>query len=245
MSLNLSENILTLTGVTQYGNYLKKVTRDGLVLELDAGDLNSYPGTGSSWYDLSGFDHDFTFGAGISWNSGGWFDCTTGEFSGPASNLSSWDLNSDVEHYIEAWVNMVTLSPKIFFIIAGNVTGALTLRLGYTDPTGLSYYDVGGTTTGTQRIFANITGLVGNINCISYHTRDNIFPGRRVYKNLVLNNDSGAYVGNQNVSWNSSTTVKLATNWIGKLYLFRMYNRPLHPYEMAENFQATRGRFGI
>lgn len=36
------------------GNWPTPTTRRGLVLELDAGNLSSYPGSGSTWYDLSG-----------------------------------------------------------------------------------------------------------------------------------------------------------------------------------------------
>ena len=37
-----------------------KIVRDGLVLALDAADKNSYPGTGTSMYDLSGNNYTFT-----------------------------------------------------------------------------------------------------------------------------------------------------------------------------------------
>lgn len=37
---------------------------DGLELLLDAGDSNSYPGSGQFWFDLSGHDRDFVMGAG-------------------------------------------------------------------------------------------------------------------------------------------------------------------------------------
>ena len=30
------------------------IVEDGLVLHLDAADRNSYPGSGSTWYDLCG-----------------------------------------------------------------------------------------------------------------------------------------------------------------------------------------------
>ena len=36
------------------------IITDGLVLALDAGSERSYPGTGTSWYDLSGNNFDFT-----------------------------------------------------------------------------------------------------------------------------------------------------------------------------------------
>jgi hypothetical protein len=44
----------------------------GMVLLLDAGDTNSYPGSGSTWYDLSGYDNDgFLSGATYSSDDGG------------------------------------------------------------------------------------------------------------------------------------------------------------------------------
>ena len=36
------------------------IVRDGLVLQLDAANPKSYPGTGTTWYDLSGGGYDFT-----------------------------------------------------------------------------------------------------------------------------------------------------------------------------------------
>ena len=34
-----------------------RIVTDGLVLALDAADTNSYPGSGTTWYDLSGNDN--------------------------------------------------------------------------------------------------------------------------------------------------------------------------------------------
>ena len=34
--------------------YNTSIVRDGLVLQLDAANVKSYPGTGTTWYDLSG-----------------------------------------------------------------------------------------------------------------------------------------------------------------------------------------------
>ncbi len=55
-------------------NYSPKVIKDGLQLYLDAANPKSYPGTGLSWFDLSGNNRTFTLNAtGISWNSSGYF----------------------------------------------------------------------------------------------------------------------------------------------------------------------------
>ena len=34
--------------------YGPKIVTQGLVLSLDAGSINSYPGSGTTWYDMSG-----------------------------------------------------------------------------------------------------------------------------------------------------------------------------------------------
>ena len=35
-------------------NYSPRIVRDGLVMSLDAADINSYPRTGTTWYDVTG-----------------------------------------------------------------------------------------------------------------------------------------------------------------------------------------------
>jgi hypothetical protein len=41
-------------------NYGPTIVTDGLVLALDAADVNSYPGTGNTWYDVSGNGYHHT-----------------------------------------------------------------------------------------------------------------------------------------------------------------------------------------
>jgi len=59
--------------------YSPKTVTDGLVLALDAANHKSYPGSGTTWYDLSGNNFDFTLdGSGITWNSAGYFSLADG-----------------------------------------------------------------------------------------------------------------------------------------------------------------------
>ena len=48
------------------------IPTDGLVLALDATSERSYPGSGTTWYDLSGQENDATLNNGTSWNSSGY-----------------------------------------------------------------------------------------------------------------------------------------------------------------------------
>jgi hypothetical protein len=74
-------------------NYGPRIVTDGLVLCLDAADQNSYAGSGSTWYDLSGNNNHFTLNNSptYSFEGGGniIFDGTNDE-----AELSSWSWPS-------------------------------------------------------------------------------------------------------------------------------------------------------
>ena len=70
MSFNVGPRVVSATGgsIKRVGNYRihtfpSELVTDGLVLNLDAGDPRSYPGSGSTWTDLSGNGNNGTFGA--------------------------------------------------------------------------------------------------------------------------------------------------------------------------------------
>lgn len=50
-----------------------RITTNGLMLCLDALDRNSYPGTGTTWFDVSGNGYNATLTNGPTWSSAGYF----------------------------------------------------------------------------------------------------------------------------------------------------------------------------
>ena len=50
-------------------NYGPSVIKSGLILALDAADVNSYPGTGTTWYDLTSGKHHGTLYNGITYTT--------------------------------------------------------------------------------------------------------------------------------------------------------------------------------
>ena len=60
MPLDVNGKVISSSDITSTGIFKTKVNRDGLVLHLDSMDINSYPGSGTVWYDLSGNGHDAT-----------------------------------------------------------------------------------------------------------------------------------------------------------------------------------------
>ena len=70
MSFNVGPRVVSATGgsIKRVGPYRihtfpSELVTDGLVLNLDAGDPRSYPGSGTTWTDLSGNGNNGTFGA--------------------------------------------------------------------------------------------------------------------------------------------------------------------------------------
>jgi len=56
-------------------DYYAQIDADNLQLYLDANQIISYPTTQSTWYDLSGYNQNFTLNNGLqtSWDNNGWF----------------------------------------------------------------------------------------------------------------------------------------------------------------------------
>lgn len=223
------------------------IIKDGLVLNLDAGSSRSYPGSGSTWYDLSPNKKHFTFGTGISWNSNGYFtNDGTGLFTGPASN--TFGFNSTNENYVEVYAQILSATNNVFFDFqattsTGGDNRAIFSHFYYGN--GNTYYDIGGCCGSTQRIsYANDSDLLNGIRHFSWRTRTNTTPNREMFKNLIQQVSSGSETTSTS-TWNLNTTAKIASNWNGRLYVFRMYNRPLSNEEMLRNFNATKKRFNL
>lgn len=91
MPFNINGNILTDIQVKHYNE--STVIRDGLVMYLDAGISDSYPGSGTSWFDLTGNGHHGTLtnGAGYSTQFGGviTFDGVNDFVDVPTPNMAS------------------------------------------------------------------------------------------------------------------------------------------------------------
>ena len=60
MSLDLNGNIIENTDISSTGVFKSKINTDGLVLHLDSMNVNSYPGSGTTWYDLSDYGNNGT-----------------------------------------------------------------------------------------------------------------------------------------------------------------------------------------
>jgi hypothetical protein len=242
---------LTQAEVTQ-NYYQGNIVTSSLAVALDAGNLVSYPGSGTTWYDLSGNGKDFTLVNGVTWNSAGYFtlDGIDDYISGPAGN--SFSLGQ--EHTIEIVINNTLASTTTLFNWRSSQTDrAIMSHAPYSD--GVVYYDVGGCCGVTNRIsYTPSPSLTNRLTYMIFRCRTSQTPYRQVFENTVEKVNSGA---------NATATITLSSNialigayneanlagsggvWKGNLYSFRMYNRALTDAEVQQNYNAMKNRYNL
>lgn len=246
MPFDVNGNILTSLQIKNYNE--KGIVRNGLVLYLDAGIVNSYPGSGTTIYDLSGGGRDFTLNNGVSYSTinGGalYFDGTNDFLSGPASNAFSLGQ----EHTIEVIIKSTAAAYTNLFNWRDSA-GSRTIMAHAPWINNYVYYDVGGCCGPTQRL-NYLSNLPNNMTHMVFRCRTSTTPYRQVFENTVEKINSGT---DATATLNFGTLPAVigaydtsATNpWIGYLYTFRLYNRALTDAELLQNYNANRRRVGL
>jgi len=218
-----------------------EISNEGLVLCLDAANIRSYPGTGTTWTDLSGNGNNLTLTNSPTWNNSGYFSTgSTGYFTG-AGSASIPTGNSP--YTMICWVR---------------VTGS------WTDGKGI--ISIGGYGTNNQsNALRTYTSSLGNFAHYWWNndlaiTNNNAglsvgtwfmvtaqFDGinRRVWANTT--NVGSDTPTSHNVT---STTIQVAktfgTEYLqGDIATALIYNRGLSFTEIQTNFTALRSRYGI
>lgn len=235
MPLVVKNHIISSNDITSAGVFKTKVNRDGIVLYYDAADVDSTGGGGSTWYDLSGNGYNGTLTNGASFTS------TNG-----GSVL--FDGSND---YVETNSSVIIpngLSPftiEVLYTMTGTGGGALfgNYGPGYTSGTIWFSGQYGVYINGA--VYASGAPLAtGTRHMVSTRNSDGFTT---TYINGVVSN-----TGMLTASVSNSQNYRIGTDvngtaepFAGHLYLIRVYNRALHSYEIAENFQANRARVGL
>jgi len=232
-------------------SYLGGIVKDGLVLDLDAGKLDSYNRVGSVWNNINGENVNGTLinNPTFSSNNGGGivFDGIDdrGVFTTPITSTSNQTY--------EVWVKAIpspTANGGFGYILHNN--GNLT------PPTSVagSYMCIGyaGSTLQTNEIFAVFDGVFANMGT------GIIADSNTVYQ-IVLTWDGStqkAYVnGVEKVSTLKVSIIQpLSTTTsfgdfrdstyrpiVGSLYSIKVYNKALTSTEVLQNYNALKSRF--
>ena len=212
-----------------------KIITDGLVLALDAGNTKSYPGSGTTWTDLSGNGNNGTL-----INSPTYNNTNGGNFNFDKTNdyVNCGQILNNSAYTKIAWFRPETSSQNIVSGSEGNTA----FWMAGTDHTLYSGHN--------------------NSWSIVSHRPNN--PGNMLNQwwcgAVTFNTSTGwvMYLNGAQVSTSASTTAPTGNGTIrigahgvaanlfdGDIPVVQIYNRVLTAEEIQQNFNALRGRFGI
>jgi prepilin-type N-terminal cleavage/methylation domain-containing protein len=207
------------------------------VLYLDANNPNSYPGTGTTWTDLSGNGNNGTLYNGVGYTTNGGKALTFDKVDDYVSvaDSASMDSSSD-EITIIAWINPAP----------DNGTGPPWKREGVW----YSYYHSGHlfsfTTYDTSPQVLESTGSLngGQWNQLVM-VYSNLTSTKKIYVNNVLVTQDAAVTG-QMTGGSVLELGRVYTGYFkGSIGVFQIFSRALSAAEVTQNFNLFRGRYGI
>ena len=218
--------------------YNPKIVTNGLVLCLDAGNTKSYPGSGTAWTDLSGRGNNGTLTNGPTYSSanGGYI-----VFDGVNDAISLSNITPTSGVSFSAWIN-----------INGSNSSYGSIFANWSDVGGGQAYWIGtlNDQSTTIQVYFN-SNLISNITSLPLNTwmlltishTDSICKG---YINAIerFSLSSTLITSTNNTSIGYDIT---RTNYPfkGNISQVSIYNRALSAAEIQQNFNATRGRYGI
>lgn len=211
--------------------YSPKIVTDGLVLMLDAANPKSYPGSGTTWRDLSGNGNNGSM-VNTTYNSGYInFDGTA--YVNVTSVLNSESIGASTTKTISFWFYRTTYSSTMPF--STGQTG--DDRIYFWNDSSLHTWRVG-----------NYTSLSGHSTLIpsTWYYTTLVIDGTTVYAYLNGELDySGTYAAFTTADWvvfgrhgNTATYI-----YNGRIACATIYNKSLSQTEILQNYNATKGRF--
>jgi hypothetical protein len=213
------------------------IVTSGLVLCLDAANSKSYPGSGTTWTDLSGGGNNGTLTNGPTFNSGNggtivfdgsndFIDFTTDSNLLPTAGLT-----------VSAWFK-TTVADK-WILHKSNTLNTIG-------------YNFNGSSNGTADFIVNGSGVnsgfsiaTGNwINLVGTWTPSTSI---RMYRDGVLNSTSTTSIPASITD--PSTIIEIGRRssggdyWNGTIASVSIYNRALTATEIAQNYNALKSRY--
>lgn len=238
------------------------VAQQGLILNVDAGNPNSYPGTGTTWSDLSSSGLNGSLVNGASYDSA---DGGSIQFDGNNDRVSFGSaggtlINGLSQLTIEIWFNSDVINTDRG-LIAGNSNS--TGDYGFTLRYDSSGFDGGGSrlikaSFGTEGSNNNSTVLESSSfiqtsntwTCIAVTC--NVGTSIALYKNGALDTPTNVNLGGSTVNGCNRIYIGQGPDvgnnnkyWDGNISIFRIYNRLLTTGEISGNYNAVKQRYGL
>jgi hypothetical protein len=244
-------NINTVNDALSYlngqSNYLvanidyPSIVTDGLIVNLDAGYVPSYPRTGTVWSDLSGNNNHGTLVNSPTYSSdnGGSiiFDGVDDACNIPIPNASSYSTIT-----ICGFIKWLSFGSDMFL-------GMTTYDV-WTAGNCLGYNNGNGNVIGIDAATVTSLGLLGEWKHYTFVMNSSgLLSTNKIYINGVSVGPLTAVVGGDSGAPGFATNLKLC-DWNNGGYYANLqygnvmtYSRELTPSEILQNFNATKGRY--
>ena len=241
----------SISDVQDYQNIVKS----GLVFHLDAGTIESYPGSGTSWYDMSGNENHGTLTNGPTYNS---VNQGSVVFDGTNDYVTTTDVHHGTSEFtLESWVYWNSLSANST-VIKKNTDNdfwpVFSLSVGSNGSLS-GYYSsqiYGQCLEGADTAAGVIT--TGQWFHLCYSKGAAGYTTMKLHKNTVSQSYSNFLYGTHvNNVCDSNKPVVLGINYDypnfinplnGRIAVARIYNRQLSDAEILHNYNTQKGRFG-
>jgi hypothetical protein len=231
--------MLRVNQLNGFGVNRPYVIRNGLILYLDAGNTNSYPGSGTTWTDLSvsGFNGTLTNGPTFNASNGGSI-----VFDGTDDFVQCSGSPTVTEATFLVWIkrNGTQGSFNGIFYSRGTLGSGLSFglsnQLGYSwndDP--LTYNWATGLTP-PDAAWAMCSVAVTSSNATAY-----LHQASGLTSAVNTTPHASSTLGSIKIAYDGF----MARYFNGNIAQAILYNRALSASEIAQNFDATRRRYGI
>ena len=211
------------------GDNPAQLTLTNLVLYLDAGNTTSYPGTGTTWTDLSNNSNNATLNNGPTFDSANGGSIVT-DGSNDFIQTSAQMFNPNSDFSVSFFVKRIGSGGSL---IANTSSGSFQIQL-----------------SGNLNVVDSFIVLMGSFSSVTV---------ANTWYNLCLVRSGNTYTlyrnGSVFGSFSSSNTFSRGPNvlgknvnvefWNGHYGVILCYNRALTASEVTENFDVFKGRYGL
>lgn len=236
---------VTITGATISGGVTlgnATVTTNGLIMYVDAGNVSSYSGTGTTWTDLSGQNNNLTIAGAPAFNASTGFtfpgaEITKYVISNPFNNMPSTTLSYEIWLQTSGGGGIISYASTAadndflmydtasvaLYTAAGSVASGVNIATN----TWKQVVRTSNRTSGQENLYVN--------GILQFNTT--LTPGT-----LVTNGGSFVLAQEQDAVGGGFDPGQAL---VGNIIIVRLYNKVLSDAEVMTNFTAQRGRFGI
>lgn len=249
ISKDIQNNIITVSPTGTNSVIISRI--NNLIFYVDAGDTNSYAGSGTTWSDLSGNNYNATLVSSPTFNSSGYFTFDGSTDYATLGNISGLDIGNGNDITVSVWLktNSVVSKALISKYQTDTAEGGWVINLLNTGVVNIGLKDSAGN---------SITkSSVGTVNNSVWREVSVIFRGSAggavsIYIDGNFDSDSSTLAGNRAnnsrallIGGVHTPTNVINPQYSGDISIVKIYNTALTAQQILNNYNGTKGRFGL